>query len=278
MNSFLRKSFVIFLLATLNSSLYAQDHSAHQHAEGKTNENTSEEEIYTCSMHPEVRTNKPGACPICHMPLIKVSKSKTERPEGSTGVSGRATVALKEGEEKLLGLEFYKIEKNSLESQILSSGRALSRSKVFLQVPESDVASVKVGAKVTLESPSLGTEKELGTVESIDTQLEPSTRTLRVIVTVKTLDDPNLLPESTVMARIELKRGEGLWVPETALIRSADRSYVFVLKNSKLIPTEVALGSRVGQGFELKNGLEEGNKILSQGAFLIDSESRLRGR
>jgi hypothetical protein len=27
--------------------------------------------IYTCSMHPEVRQDRPGNCPICNMTLVK---------------------------------------------------------------------------------------------------------------------------------------------------------------------------------------------------------------
>lgn len=254
--------------------IWAQDHSNHDHS---ADDHASSEEMYTCPMHPEVRQNKPGSCPICHMPLVKMG-SIVEDPETASKISGRASVALKDGEEKLLGLGFHTISSSQLESQVLSSGRALSRNKVFLQVPESDVASVKKGARVIIESPSLGTEKEFGIISQVDNQLEPTTRTLRVIVDILTTNEPHLLSESTVMARIEVSKGEGLWVPESALVRSADRSYVFVLDEKKLVPTEVTLGSRVGEGFELIDGISQGAKILRKGTFLIDSESRLRGR
>jgi hypothetical protein len=35
---------------------------------------TTEKVLYTCPMHPEVRSDKPGKCPKCGMDLIKVEK------------------------------------------------------------------------------------------------------------------------------------------------------------------------------------------------------------
>lgn len=36
---------------------------------------TSQKALYTCSMHPEVRSDRPGKCPKCGMELIKVEKA-----------------------------------------------------------------------------------------------------------------------------------------------------------------------------------------------------------
>lgn len=36
---------------------------------------TNAKALYTCSMHPEVRSDKPGKCPKCGMKLIKVEKA-----------------------------------------------------------------------------------------------------------------------------------------------------------------------------------------------------------
>lgn len=46
--------------------------SAHQHIE------SSENQTWTCSMHPSVRQNEPGDCPICGMDLIPVSEDENE--------------------------------------------------------------------------------------------------------------------------------------------------------------------------------------------------------
>jgi Cu(I)/Ag(I) efflux system membrane fusion protein len=39
----------------------------------------SEHEVWTCSMHPQVRLPKAGRCPICEMPLIRVSQLSAEQ-------------------------------------------------------------------------------------------------------------------------------------------------------------------------------------------------------
>ena len=41
-------------------------------------------QVWTCSMHPQVRLPKPGKCPICSMPLIPVNQpSSTNQSSGS---------------------------------------------------------------------------------------------------------------------------------------------------------------------------------------------------
>ena len=57
----------------------AEDHSGHTH-EMTTDENGKQ--VWTCSMHPQIKMDKPGKCPICGMDLI---------PLKTTG-SGDATI------------------------------------------------------------------------------------------------------------------------------------------------------------------------------------------
>jgi len=37
--------------------------------------------VYTCTMHPEVTSNKPGKCPKCGMTLVKKTDAK-KKPAG----------------------------------------------------------------------------------------------------------------------------------------------------------------------------------------------------
>lgn len=46
-------------------------------------EAVSSSEVWTCSMHPQVRLPRPGSCPICGMKLIPTSKLTSKKGEGN---------------------------------------------------------------------------------------------------------------------------------------------------------------------------------------------------
>lgn len=39
---------------------------------------TDKQQVYSCSMHPEVKSDKPGSCPKCGMDLV-LDESKEEK-------------------------------------------------------------------------------------------------------------------------------------------------------------------------------------------------------
>ena len=70
------------------AGLHGSAESGHAHGEEHTagTETKHEEAIYTCPMHPEVRENEPGKCPICGMFLERAETSgeaQTHLPDES---------------------------------------------------------------------------------------------------------------------------------------------------------------------------------------------------
>lgn len=66
----------------------------------ENHEENMDNEYYTCPMHPSVKSNSPGACPVCGMALIKVEQ-KEKNHEGLKG----NFITLDKREQKLAGVE-----------------------------------------------------------------------------------------------------------------------------------------------------------------------------
>lgn len=64
--------FLCFLVFTACKSTNNEKHDKHLAVDA---------EYYTCSMHPQIRENKPGKCPICHMDLIPVKSNENKIDE-----------------------------------------------------------------------------------------------------------------------------------------------------------------------------------------------------
>ena len=66
--------------------LHAHDHTA----EKAGNDAMGHKHLWTCSMHPQVLKEEPGACPICHMALTPVKEMA--RPGSATAATGERKV------------------------------------------------------------------------------------------------------------------------------------------------------------------------------------------
>ncbi len=151
--------------------------------------------------------------------------------------------------------------------------------KVWLYVPvyEYEISLVKTGQKVEVEAPAMAGKKFEGLVRSIDSVLDPMTRSIRIRAV---LDNPEgaLKPEMYVNATLQVELGEVLTVPEEAIFATGDKNIIFVARADGFFePREVTPGVSSGGKREIKSGLTAGDNVVVSGNFLIDSESRLKG-
>ena len=171
-------------------------------------------------------------------------------------------------------------------AQLLELTR-LNKVWVELDAYESDLDRVEPGQEVTLRVDALPDETIVGTIAFVDHMLDARTRvtTLRVEV-----DNPGmkLKPGMYVRASMEprlLEPGEPfpLVIPKSAPLHAGERSLVYVEVSSSAEGSiyearEVVLGEAVGANRVVRAGLARGERVVTHGAFALDSDLQIRGK
>jgi Cu(I)/Ag(I) efflux system membrane fusion protein len=176
----------------------------------------------------------------------------------------------------------YVIEKNVVQGATVEPGARLYRIAgldqvwVEAEVYESDLELIGTGdlARVTLPY-SPGHELQ-GQVAFVYPYLDDATRTGRIRIE---LSNPDLALKPDMYANVELEKslGELLAVPEDAVLYAGLRSFVFIdLGEGRLRPKAVVLGRKAGDFVEVREGLAEGDQVVTSGTFLVAAESRLK--
>jgi membrane fusion protein, copper/silver efflux system len=148
---------------------------------------------------------------------------------------------------------------------------------VLIDVAERDLPQISVGTKVTIRPRGLGGRNFTGEVSLIYPHLMAQTRTARIRVELPNPDEL-LRPEMYVDAEIETGTpAPVLAVPESAVLDSGTRQAVLIDKgDGRFEPREVKLGRRGGGYVEIRQGLAEGEAVVTSANFLIDAESNLK--
>ncbi len=146
----------------------------------------------------------------------------------------------------------------------------------YVSVYEREIGLVKPGAAVSIEAVAYPGETFAGTVVSASPVLDPATRTNQVRVSVPGAGG-RLKPEMFVTATLRADLGRKLAVPETAVLDTGLRKIVYLLRGNDVLESrEVRLGRKAGRDYEVLDGLQEGDRVVTSGNFLVDSEAKLQ--
>jgi Cu(I)/Ag(I) efflux system membrane fusion protein/cobalt-zinc-cadmium efflux system membrane fusion protein len=152
----------------------------------------------------------------------------------------------------------------------------LSEVWVTAYIYEQDLPFVEVGALASIELPSLPDRVYRGHVTYVSPYLD-NKRQVEVRLVVDN-SDAALKPEmyAEVAIRSELP-GERLAIQRSAVINSGERELVFVSKgDGSYDPRRIETGAVADNDLvEVVEGLKAGDKVVTSGQFLLDSESRL---
>jgi Cu(I)/Ag(I) efflux system membrane fusion protein len=174
------------------------------------------------------------------------------------------------------------LERNALEGTRVEPAMELYRiadlSVVWLQakIYEYELPHVEIGQPVHITLVSQPERVIEGEIAFIEPVFQETTRTVKVRVVLKNPKN-ELRPGMYADLKIDHDMGHGLLIPESALMRTGERTLAFrVLPENRFEPVEVKIGSRFGDRFEVLAGLSAGDTVVTSAGFLIDSESRLK--
>lgn len=151
----------------------------------------------------------------------------------------------------------------------------LSRVWVFAEVPEAGIRAIRVGSTARLDFPASGIAPFTARVDFLYPTLTERTRTLRVRFTVAN-PRGTLRPGLYGNAVFELPGAQTLTVSRDAVVDTGREQHVFVSVGDRFEPRPVTLGVQLADRVEVRTGLKAGERVVSAGVFLLDSESRLR--
>lgn len=147
---------------------------------------------------------------------------------------------------------------------------------VLADVYEYEIPLIRMGQQGTMTLSSFPGQKFVGKVTYMYPQLDPMTRTLKV-----RLEFPNpeyrLRPDMFANVEFTADFGQQLAVPQEAVLDSGAERTVFVDRgDGYLEPRKVELGEKVDGWYIVQKGLAAGERVVTSGNFLVDSESLLK--
>jgi Cu(I)/Ag(I) efflux system membrane fusion protein/cobalt-zinc-cadmium efflux system membrane fusion protein len=153
----------------------------------------------------------------------------------------------------------------------------LSTIWVKADIYEVDLPQVQVGQTVEITAESLPGRKLRGQVGFVEPVVNGQTRTTAARIQV-TNPGMRLRPGMFVQARFAMPGRHTLAVPRSAVVDTGTHKLVYVAKGNGVFEAhEVQLGPVGDDYYPVLAGLRAGERIVTEGNFLLDSQTRISG-
>jgi len=143
-----------------------------------------------------------------------------------------------------------------------------SRLEATLNVPERELATLKAGQPVLLVADALPGKQFTGVVDRVAPVVDSGSGTFRVICAFA---DAAATLQPGMFGRIRIdydQRTDALVVPRLALLEDGDPA-VFRVREGKVARVPVKLGYAEGQWVEIRDGLKEGDQVVTAGKVAL---------
>jgi Cu(I)/Ag(I) efflux system membrane fusion protein len=150
-------------------------------------------------------------------------------------------------------------------------------------VYENQINNFKKGQEVIVTTSAYVNEEFKGNVDFIDPVLNTKTRTVTLRVVLNNKNNkfkPGMFVEGKIKG-ISSSKEQVLAIPSSAILWTGRRSVVYLKANPNepvFEMQEITLGNKVGDNYEIVEGLNNGDEIVTNGVFTIDAAAQLQGK
>ena len=156
---------------------------------------------------------------------------------------------------------------------VITSLDDLSVIKVDFNLPERYLTTIKHGQSVIALNSAYKGQQFIGKVTSIDTRINPVTRTLKVRAEIIN-DDLALRPGMLLNIEVVRQVENLLQLPESAIIPIEDKHFVFIIQQGdeqkqSVIRKSIRLGRRLPGFVEVLEGVDQNDLVVIEGALKL---------
>lgn len=175
-------------------------------------------------------------------------------------------------------------KRNVTEGQYVKEGDALytitDLSSVWIQADifESDIPLIRSGQTAKISTPDLRNGSLEGVVSFLQPAVDPQTRTMTARIQVS---NPQMRLRPGMFVQVSLQTpisADTVGVPRSAVLDTGKEKVVYVAKGDGVFEKRAIEADAVGDDYyAATKGIQPGERVVTHGNFLIDSQTRLTG-
>ena len=144
-----------------------------------------------------------------------------------------------------------------------------------IKVPEIYLNILKPGLSAEVKSDSFE-KKFYGTIESVSSRVDPSTRSVLASIIVEN-KDLKLIPGMLLDIKIIYDKKEQLGIPENSLLIQGETAFVYkVIEDNTVNKIKVKIGKRNFGKVSIIDGLSLGDKIVTEGISKVRDKIKIK--
>lgn len=150
-------------------------------------------------------------------------------------------------------------------------------------VYENQIDQFKRGQDISIITNAYPNKEFKSKISFVDPVLDIRTRTIKLRTVLDNKNDmfkPGMFVEAKVKG-IVTESDNLLTIPASSILWTGERSVVYIKTNPNEIifeMREVVLGNAIGENYEVLEGLNSGDEIVTNGAFTVDAAAQLQGK